>query len=186
MYPVRFIALDRDGVINEDSDDYIKSAAEWRPISGSIEAITRLTSAGFRIAVVTNQSGLARGLFDPGTLNEIHGRMRTLLERAGGRIEMILFCPHKPGTGCRCRKPESGLFEQLADRLGFALAGLPFIGDSMGDVEAATRVGMTPILVKTGKGQKTLAENPMRLTGVTIYESLADAADELIEQWKNF
>lgn len=181
----RFVILDRDGVINEDSDDYVRSASQWIPIPGSIEAIAALTCAGFRIAVVSNQSGLARGLFDLGALNAMHRKLRDLTSLRGGRLEMILFCPHGPADHCGCRKPQIGLLKQVATRATLNLDGLPFIGDSLGDVRAARQAGMVPILVKTGKGKRTISAGGSDLTGVQVFDDLKAAADELIYYWCN-
>jgi len=179
----RFVFLDRDGVINMDSDDYIRSLSEWMPIPGSIDAIATLTHAGFRIAIITNQSGLARGFFDLGTLNAIHRKLRDLASLRGGRVEMILFCPHGPADNCGCRKPKSGLLRQVEARVGIDLRGLPFIGDSLGDVLAAKRVGMEPVLVRTGKGSRTLAQGGTALNGVAVFDDLKAASEKLIDRW---
>lgn len=184
MHHERFVAIDRDGVINEESDAYIKSGEEWNPIPGSIDGITRLTQAGFRIAIVTNQSGLARGLFDLAALNEIHNKLRECLSIAGGQVDMILFCPHGPWDHCGCRKPEPGLFLKLAERLGFQLKNMPYVCDSITDVEVALRVGMEPILVRTGKGERIVTEFPEKLTGIKVFANLREAADNLIDRWR--
>jgi D-glycero-D-manno-heptose 1,7-bisphosphate phosphatase len=180
MSAERFLAIDRDGVINEDTDEYIKSAAEWIPIPGSIDGIAKLTQAGYRIAIVTNQSGLARGLFDLAALNAIHNKLREFLSLSGGRVEMILFCPHQPLDGCGCRKPQSGLFAQLAERLGFPLHGLPFIGDSITDIGAGRLAGMEPILVRSGKGERTLRENPKLVNEIRVFRNLKEFADSVV------
>jgi D-glycero-D-manno-heptose 1,7-bisphosphate phosphatase len=182
MSTERFVAIDRDGVINEDSDDYIKSVAEWIPIPGSIEGIAKLTQAGYRIAIISNQSGLGRGLFDLAALNAIHNKLRDLLLLAGGRVEMILFCPHRPSDRCGCRKPESGLFNQLAERLGFTLQGLPFVGDSLTDIGAGRGAGMEPILVRSGKGERTLQAYPQLLHEIRVFRNLKDFADIVVSQ----
>lgn len=155
-----WVLLDRDGVINEDSDAYIKSPAEWIPIPGSLEAIALLRHNGFRVAVLTNQSGIARGLFDRPTLEAIHKKMRDLVEQAGGHLDDIFYCPHGPEDGCNCRKPKTGLFEQFARKYGADLDGVPAVGDSLRDIQSAASVGAEPILVETGKGAKTLKRNP--------------------------
>ena len=176
---MKIVILDRDGVINEDSDDYIKSPEEWRPIPGSLEAIAQLNHEGYRVLVVTNQSGLGRGLFDIHGLNAIHQKMYRELSRLGGHIESILFCPHSPEDRCSCRKPESGLFEEIARRFHSRLDGVPAIGDSLRDIEAARRVGAAPILVLTGKGQATL-DKGFGLEGVPFFPDLASAVDALL------
>jgi D-glycero-D-manno-heptose 1,7-bisphosphate phosphatase len=150
----RFVILDRDGVINEDSDAYIKSPDEWIPIPGSLDAIALLTRSGYRVVVLTNQSGLARGLFDEAMLERIHAKMRQAVEAAGGKIEAIYFCPHGPEDGCDCRKPKPGLFRQFAQDYGLNLTGIPAIGDSLRDLQAARAVGAEPIFVTTGKGAR--------------------------------
>lgn len=154
--PDRVLILDRDGVINEDSDAYVKSLDEWIPIPGSIEAIARFSHSGYRIVVVTNQSGIARGLLTLNDLNAIHQYLRDLVASKGGRIEMIAFCPHSPDEDCQCRKPKAGLLDEIASRMKIDLAGVPFVGDALSDIEAALLVRATPWLVMTGKGQRTL------------------------------
>ncbi|MDD5037655.1 MAG: D-glycero-beta-D-manno-heptose 1,7-bisphosphate 7-phosphatase [Methylococcaceae bacterium] len=157
---MRWVILDRDGVINEDSDAYIKSPEEWIPIPGSLEAIAQLNRGGYHIAVLTNQSGVARGLFDLNTLEQIHRKMRKQVGEAGGCIEAIFVCPHGPEEGCECRKPKSGLFEQFTRQYPMDLSGVPAVGDSLRDIQAALRAGAEAILVETGKGKKTLRRNP--------------------------
>ena len=152
---MKLVILDRDGTINQDSDQYIKSPAEWKPIPGSLEAIARLTQGGWRIVVATNQSGIARGLFDMSTLNAIHAEMHRVVNLAGGRIDAIFFCPHAADSNCECRKPKPGLLREIGSRLDIELAGVPVIGDSRKDVEAAAAVRAKPYLVLTGKGRKT-------------------------------
>jgi D-glycero-D-manno-heptose 1,7-bisphosphate phosphatase len=152
---VKLVILDRDGTINQDSDQYIKSPAEWKPIPGSLEAIARLTQGGWRVAVATNQSGLSRGLFDMSTLNAIHAEMHRAVGQAGGRIDAIFFCPHAADSNCDCRKPKPGLLHEIASRFGVELEGVPMIGDSLRDVTAAAAAGAQPWLVLTGNGRKT-------------------------------
>jgi D-glycero-D-manno-heptose 1,7-bisphosphate phosphatase len=152
---MKLVILDRDGTINHDSDQYIKSPAEWKPIPGSMQAIARLTQRGWRCVVATNQSGIARGLFDMATLNAIHAEMHRAVGQAGGRIDAIFFCPHAADSNCECRKPKPGLLREIASRFDIELAGVPMIGDSLRDVEAAAAVGARPYLVLTGKGRLT-------------------------------
>ncbi|BBL74862.1 D-glycero-beta-D-manno-heptose 1,7-bisphosphate 7-phosphatase [Methylomagnum ishizawai] len=173
-----FIILDRDGVINEDSDAYIKSPEEWIPIPGSLEAIALLSRKGFRLVVLTNQSGLARGLFDAAALDRIHAKMLAAIAQAGGRLEAIFHCPHGPEDGCACRKPKPGLFRAFAERYGVDLHQVPAVGDSYRDLEAAWAVGATPILLETGKGQRTLARHPD--LDIPIFPNLYAAAQHLI------
>ncbi len=154
---MKLVVLDRDGTINHDSDKYIKSPAEWKPIKGSLEAIARLTQAGCRIVVATNQSGIARGLFDMATLNAIHDTMHRAVHQAGGRIDAIFFCPHAADAGCGCRKPRPGMLHEIAERLNVDLGAVPMVGDSRKDIEAAAAAGARPVLVLTGNGRKTLA-----------------------------
>jgi D-glycero-D-manno-heptose 1,7-bisphosphate phosphatase len=152
---VKLVILDRDGTINRDSEQHIKSPAEWKPIPGSLEAIARLTQNGWRVAVATNQSGIARGLFDMSTLNAIHAEMHRAVGQAGGRIDAIFFCPHAADSNCECRKPKPGLLHEIASRFGVELDGVPMIGDSLRDVAAAAAAGAQPWLVLTGNGRKT-------------------------------
>ena len=152
---MKLVILDRDGTINQDSDKHIKSPAEWKPIPGSLEAIARFTQSGWRVAVATNQSGIARGLFDMSTLNSIHAELHRAVGQAGGRIDAIFFCPHAADSNCACRKPKPGLLREIASRFEVELEGVPMIGDSLRDVEAAAAVGAQPYLVLTGKGRQT-------------------------------
>lgn len=174
-----YVLLDRDGVINYDSDDYIKSAEEWQPIPGSLEAIALLNRQGYKVAVFTNQSGLARGLFDFDTLNAMHTKMQSLLAEQGGSIEAIYYCPHAPDDQCNCRKPEPGLLSRFSEDFQISLEGLYFVGDAWKDVETALAVGAVPLLVKTGKGERTLAAHPESI--VPIFEDLYAAARYIIE-----
>jgi D-glycero-D-manno-heptose 1,7-bisphosphate phosphatase len=176
------IVLDRDGVINEDSAQYIKGPDEWRPIAGSLDAIGRLTRAGFRIVVVSNQSGLGRGLFLPEDLEAINAKMSSAIAAAGGAVAGIYHCPHRPEDGCDCRKPATGLLDRAARDLGVDFTAAPLIGDKASDVELALRAGARPILVRTGYGRKT-AETP-DATAAEIYDNLAAAADALIAERK--
>jgi D-glycero-D-manno-heptose 1,7-bisphosphate phosphatase len=153
---MKLVVLDRDGVINLDSDQYVKSPEEWTPIPGSLEAIARFTQAGFRVVVATNQSGLRRGLFDMATLNAIHDKMHKAVNQLGGRIDAVFFCPHAQDAGCACRKPRPGMLLEIAERFNLALTGVPAIGDSLRDLQAASAAGARPILVLTGKGEQTL------------------------------
>jgi D-glycero-D-manno-heptose 1,7-bisphosphate phosphatase len=152
---MKLVILDRDGTINQDSDQYIKSPLEWKPIPGSLEAIARLTQGGWRCVVATNQSGIARGLFDMSTLNAIHAEMHRAVGQVGGRIDAIFFCPHAADANCECRKPKPGLLREIGARFDTELEGVPMIGDSLRDLEAAAAVGAQPYLVLTGKGRKT-------------------------------
>jgi D-glycero-D-manno-heptose 1,7-bisphosphate phosphatase len=175
------IILDRDGVINHDSDQYIKTPDEWEPISGSVEAIAELCHEGWQVFVATNQSGLARGLFDLPTLHAIHRKMNDAIEEAGGELAGIFFCPHGPDAGCLCRKPAPGLLQDISRRLGRPLSGVPVVGDSLRDLTAAQMVGAQPCLVLTGKGQKTLAAQDSKPLppGTLIFDDLAAAGEHL-------
>ena len=176
---MQLVILDRDGVINEDSDEYIKSVDEFVPLPGSLAAIARLNRAGYTVAVATNQSGVGRGLFDLAALAAMHDKLARLLAQEGGRIDHIFYCPHAPDDGCDCRKPLPGLMRQIADHYTVPLAGVPVIGDSLRDLEAARAVGARPILVRSGKGERTLAAGK-GLDGVPVYADLAAAVDELV------
>lgn len=149
---MKLIVLDRDGTINQDSDDFVKTVDEWIPLPGALEAIARLNHAGWHCVVASNQSGLGRGLFDVASLNAIHAKMHKALAAVGGRVDAVFYCPHAPDEGCRCRKPASGLFEQIAERYGVDLKGMPVVGDSSRDLVAGVAVGCEPHFVLTGKG----------------------------------
>jgi D-glycero-D-manno-heptose 1,7-bisphosphate phosphatase len=176
------IILDRDGVINYDSADFIKSADEWRPLPRSIEAIAAMSKAGFTLSIASNQSGLARGLFDQNTLDEMHQKMLEMVNVAGGHISKIVVCPHGPDDDCDCRKPKPGLLHQLAQHFETTLDGVPVVGDALRDLQAAAATGARPILVRTGKGEKTAAELPQTFASVPIYDDLAAAAQALIAE----
>lgn len=177
---VRLIVLDRDGVINEDSDAYIKSPDEWIPLPGSLKAIARLCETGYTVAVATNQSGVARGYYSRRVLESIHDKMAANVAAAGGHIDFIAVCPHGPDDGCDCRKPRAGLLEQISAHYGVDLGDVPVIGDSLRDLEAAAAVGATPVLVLTGNGEKTARALPEMLKSTAIFPDLARAADALI------
>lgn len=178
------IILDRDGVINEDSDAYIKSLAEWRPLPGSIDALARLSRAGHHLAVATNQSGLGRGLFDQDALDAMHAELNALVQAAGGRLEGIFYCPHTPEDGCDCRKPLPGLLDAIGSELGWPLQNSLMVGDSLRDLEAGLARGCRPVLVRTGKGERTLAQlakTPRReLAQLSVYTDLAAFADAVL------
>jgi D-glycero-D-manno-heptose 1,7-bisphosphate phosphatase len=175
---VKLVVLDRDGTINHDSDQYIKSPAEWKPIKGSLEAIARLTQAGFRVVVATNQSGIGRGLFDMATLNAIHDTMHRAVHLAGGRIDAIFFCPHADDANCGCRKPKPGMLHEIAKRLNVDIEGVPMVGDSLRDLQAAAAAGAKPVLVLTGKGRKTRETGGLP-PGTVVYPDLAAFAAQL-------
>ena len=178
---MKLAILDRDGVINHDSDQYIKSPAEWRPIPGSIEAIARLNQGGWRIVVATNQSGIGRGLFDMATFNAINDKMMEMVFRQGGRIDALFFCPHTAAESCRCRKPRTGMLEEIAARFHVELKGVPCVGDSLKDLEAADAVGAQPVLVLTGKGAQTRQDG--RLPRRTlVFGDLGEASRHLVAQ----
>lgn len=176
---MKLVILDRDGVINVDSDRFIKSPDEWKPIPGSLEAIARLNGAGYRVAVATNQSGVERGLLDMNTLNAIHAKMLKAVQEAGGHIDVIYYCPHSGDAGCRCRKPEPGMLIDIGQRLNVDLKDVVCIGDSPRDLEAAARVGGIPYLVLTGKGEKTNAAGQLP-EGTQVFSDLGVAVDALL------
>ncbi|MEL7186723.1 MAG: D-glycero-beta-D-manno-heptose 1,7-bisphosphate 7-phosphatase [Pseudomonadota bacterium] len=176
------IILDRDGVINRDSKAFVKSADEWQPLPGSIEAIASLSKAGYTVTVASNQSGLARGLFDRRALRAMHRKLRRLVAAAGGRVDRIVVCPHAPDDGCRCRKPNPGLIERLLKHYGVDSKGVPVVGDSLRDLQAAQAADATPILVRTGNGRKTAASLPQDLNAVPVYDDLRAAATALLER----
>lgn len=178
---MKLAILDRDGVINADSDAYIKTADEWMPLPGALDAIARLHRAGWRVFVATNQSGLARGLFDISALAAIHAKMHRMVAEAGGALAGVVYCPHGPNDGCACRKPAPGLYTDIGQRLGRTLTGVPVIGDSARDLAAAKAVGARPILVLSGKGADTLAANPTLARG-EVYADLEEAVDALLDE----
>lgn len=178
---MKLIILDRDGVINHDSDNYIKTVDEFIPLPGSLEAIARLNQAGYRVAVATNQSGISRGYYDLATLDAMHDKLRRLLANLGGSIEMIAYCPHGPDDNCDCRKPKPGMYLDIGKRMEVSLDDVPVIGDSLRDLQAAQAVNAKPILVRTGKGERTIAKGE-GLEGITTYDNLAAAVDALLEE----
>jgi D-glycero-D-manno-heptose 1,7-bisphosphate phosphatase len=177
---MKLVILDRDGVINLDSDAYIKRPEEWKPIPGSLEAIARLTQAGYHVVVATNQSGVGRGLFEMSTLNAIHDKMHRAVSQAGGRIDAVFYCPHAQEANCDCRKPRTGLLEEIGRRFGTSLAGVPSIGDSLRDLQAAATAGALPVLVLTGKGAKTQRDGNLP-AGTLVHADLAAAVKSLIK-----
>ncbi len=174
---MKLVILDRDGVINFDSPQFIKSPEAWKPIPGSLEAIARLNQAGFRVVVATNQSGIGRGLFDMAVLNAIHDKRA--LTQVGGRIDALFYCPHAAELNCPCRKPRTGMFEEIGRRFNIDLAGVPAVGDALRDLQAAAAVGARPMLVLTGKGQKTLEAGGLP-PGTEVFDDLAEAAKHII------
>lgn len=176
---MKLIILDRDGVINEDSRYYIKSAKEWRAIPGSLQAIARLCQNGYKVVVATNQSGLASGKLSIIDLNEIHRKLLDHLAQYGGTIEAFFFCPHDPKMICDCRKPKPGLLNKISESLRVSLNDVPVVGDKLSDINAALAVGAKPILVRTGQGQSTL-DNERLPDGVSVYDNLAAVVDDLI------
>src|SRR5258706_5333839 len=175
---MKLVILDRDGTINHDSDHYIKSLDEWRPIKGSLEAIARLTQAGYRVVVATNQSGIARGLFTTRTLFEIHEALQRAAAQAGGRVDAFFFCPHAADSACSCRKPQPGMLIEAARRFNVALEDVYMVGDARRDVQAAAAAGAQPVLVLTGKGPKTQEEGKLP-PGTRVFPDLAAFADQL-------
>ena len=175
------IILDRDGVINVDSDEYIKSADEWKAIPGSMEAIGRLYQNGYKIIVLSNQAGLARNKFNIEALNAIHSKMHNHLAQYGGVIEAIFFCPHHPDDDCDCRKPKPGLYKDVSKRLRIPMQGIPSVGDKLSDLQAAQAIGASPILVKTGYGQSVVDAGEVP-DGVPVYDDLVTYVDDLLEK----
>ncbi len=177
---MKLIILDRDGVINYDSDNYIKSEHEWEAIPGSLDAIARLNRNKYRVVVVTNQSGLARGKFDINALNAIHRKMHTHLSQYGGKIEAVFFCPHEPDDHCSCRKPEPGLLHEISRRLRVPLYKTTIVGDKLSDMEAALAVKANPVLVKTGYGQ-ALLDSGRLADDIAVFDDLASVVDSLLK-----
>jgi D-glycero-D-manno-heptose 1,7-bisphosphate phosphatase len=178
--PMKLIILDRDGVINHDSDAFIKSPDEWVPIPGSLQAIARLNQAGYQVVVATNQSGIGRKLFDMATLNAIHQKMHQMAQQVGATIDAIFFCPHMADDNCDCRKPKPGMLHEIARRYDISLKGVHSVGDSLRDLQSGFVVGCQPHLVLTGKGQKTLDKGGLP-PGTRIYPDLATMVDQLLD-----
>ena len=181
---MKLCILDRDGTINEDSDDFVKSPEEWHAMPGALEAIARLNHAGWHVVVASNQSGLGRGLFDVASLNAMHAKMHKQAAAVGARIDAIFYCPHAPDEACACRKPKSGLFEQIAERFGVDLKGMPTAGDNLRDLQAGAAVGCAPHLVLTGKGARFRGQPlpPEFPAGSQVHEDLGAFADHVIAQ----
>jgi D-glycero-D-manno-heptose 1,7-bisphosphate phosphatase len=186
MTPLKLIILDRDGTINEDRDDFVKSPDEWVPLPGALEAIARLNHAGWHTVIATNQSGLGRGTFDMATLNAMHTKMNQMLAKQGGRIDAVFFCPHAPEDACNCRKPAPGLFVQIGERFGVDLGDVPVVGDSLRDLQAGVAVGCRPHLVRTGKaaqlGDAQIAELCSLVAGTQVHADLTAFADFMIQR----
>jgi D-glycero-D-manno-heptose 1,7-bisphosphate phosphatase len=176
---MKLVILDRDGVINYDSDQFIKTPDEWKPIPGSLEAIARLTHSGFRVVVCSNQSGVGRGLLDMATLNAINDKMYKALSPLGGRVDALFYCPHPAEANCACRKPRPGMFDDIAKRFNVQLSGVPSVGDSLRDMQASAAAGCQPMLVLTGKGKKTLAGGGLP-EGTQVFDDLAAAVRAII------
>ena len=176
---MKLVVLDRDGVINYDSVHFIKSTNEWIPIPGSLEAIALLNQSGYRVALATNQSGISRGLFDMATLNAIHDKMHRALGQLGGRIDALFYCPHSADDNCTCRKPKPGMMEEIGKRFGQDLKGVAIVGDALRDLQAGAVLGMQPILVRTGKGEETLAAGRLP-EGTLVFANLAEAVQHII------
>ncbi|TXI11648.1 MAG: D-glycero-beta-D-manno-heptose 1,7-bisphosphate 7-phosphatase [Polynucleobacter sp.] len=177
----KLVILDRDGVINQDSDLYIKSPDEWIPIPGSLEAIAKLNQAGYHIAVATNQSGVGRGLYDMDTLNAIHEKLHRLVAKVGGHIDAIFFCPHTDADHCNCRKPLPGMIQQISERYGIPIKGVPIVGDSVRDLVAGVAVGAEPHLVLTGKGEKARSSGELP-PYTAIHQDLMAFANHFIQR----
>ncbi|MFM8464789.1 MAG: D-glycero-beta-D-manno-heptose 1,7-bisphosphate 7-phosphatase [Burkholderiaceae bacterium] len=178
--PKKLVILDRDGVINFDSDEYIKSPAEWRPIPGSLEAIARLNQHGYQIAIATNQTAIARGLIDMRMLNSIHQKLHLSALAVGAHINAIFFCPHAADEFCDCRKPRPGMLTAIGKRFGINLRGVPMVGDALRDMHAAFEVGCSPYLVRTGKGEKTLQTGGLP-PGTQVFSNLASVVEQLLQ-----
>jgi D-glycero-D-manno-heptose 1,7-bisphosphate phosphatase len=171
---MKLVILDRDGVINADSAKFIKSPSEWKPIPGSLEAIARLNHTGYRVVIASNQSGVGRGLFDMGTLNAINDKMYRAVAHVGGRIDALFYCPHTADSNCDCRKPKPGMLIDIGQRFNVDLTGVPSVGDSLRDLQAASAVGAQPMLVLTGKGKQTKAAGDLPDTTLE-FADLAEA-----------
>ena len=185
---MKLVILDRDGVINQDSANFIKNPNEWIPVPGSLEAIALLNQSGFRVVIATNQSGIARGLFDMATLNAIHDKMHRALAQVGGRIDAMFYCPHAADDNCLCRKPKPGMMEDVARRFSVDLAGVYAVGDSLRDLQAAHDAGCKPILVRSGKGEETLSASSLAdkilPANTLVFADLAEATQHIIAEYE--
>lgn len=181
MKQSRHIILDRDGVVNLDSDSFIKSADEWQPLPGSLEAIALLKQHGYQVGIASNQSGIGRGLFDLAALNAMHDKMQRLLAKLGAHVDIIAFCPHTDEDLCDCRKPKPGLYQQIAKRWNISLENIPIVGDSLRDLQAAVAVNASPLLVRTGKGEKTLKELPSDWV-IPVFDDLNQTVNQLLSE----
>ena len=181
---MKLVILDRDGTINSDSDDFVKTPDEWMPLPGALEAIARLNHAGWHVVIASNQSGLGRGLFDVASLNAMHAKMHKMLAAVGGRVDAVFYCPHSAEERCTCRKPLPGLFEQIGARFGISLKGVPTAGDSLRDLQAGVAVGCEPHLVRTGKSASYRPSGqPDGLPqGTFLHQDLSAFADFLLER----
>lgn len=181
MPHTKLIILDRDGVINHDSAEFIKSPAEWIPITGSMEAIAQLNQAGYTVVVATNQSGISRKLFDMETLNAIHEKMHSTAQLVGATIDAVFFCPHAADFNCDCRKPKPGMIREIAHRYDIELKGVPVVGDSLRDLQAGFILGCAPHLVLTGKGENTLAAGGLP-PGSIVHKNLAAMVSDFLKK----
>ncbi len=177
---MKLVILDRDGVINHDSEHFIKSPAEWKALPGSLESIAKLTQAGYKVVVATNQSGIGRGLFDMDTLNAMHDKMHRAVQAIGGRIDAIFYCPHAADSNCNCRKPKPGMYERIAACFNTDLTNVYAVGDSLRDLQAAVDAGARPVLVLTGKGKFTHAEEIIP-EGTLVFDDLAAVVDHILK-----
>ena len=173
----KMVILDRDGVINYDSDEFIKSPEEWRPIPGSLSAIKKLNDAGIIVTVASNQSGVGRGLFSEMTLQLIHKKFTDLLAELGGNIDQIEYCPHEPEVDCECRKPKAGMINKLLKQFKIDPKDAVVVGDAFRDLQAGQTAGCDVVLVKTGKGELTLAKNEIT---VPVFADLRSIVDEMV------
>ncbi len=181
---MKLIILDRDGVINEDHDNFIKNPDEWIPIPGSLEAIALLNKHDYTVAVATNQSGIARGLYSIETLDAIHAKMHQAVKSAGGHIDAVYYCPHINEDNCECRKPKSKMLQDIAKQFQVDLNApdakkVPGIGDSLRDLQSFANAGCAPMLVLTGKGEQTLTGGNLP-NNTLIFNDLAEAVQHLI------
>ena len=178
---MKLVILDRDGVINQDSEQFIKNPGEWKPIPGSLEAIARLNHMGYRVVIASNQSGIGRGLFDMDALNAINDKMYRALTHVGGRVDALFYCPHAADANCECRKPKPGMLIDIGQRFNVDLTGVPAIGDALRDLQAAQTVGAQPMLVLTGKGKKTQAAGDLP-ENTLVFPDLAEAVRHIIAE----
>ena len=181
---MKLIILGRDGILNEYRDDHVKAPAEWVPIPGALEAVSRLNHAGWHAVVATNQAGIGRGMIDMASVNLIHAHMNKLMQAQGARLDAVFFCPHTPEEQCDCRKPLPGMMLEIGERYGVDLDHVPVAADTLRDLQAAHAAGCEPHLVRTGRAAQlddaVVEQWCKQVPGVRVHADLSAMAEQLI------